>query len=255
MGERTSHPPGTVSWADLVTSDADAAKRFYGELLGWEFDDLPVGDGQVYSMAKVDALEVAALSGSDQPPHWNVYVTVGDVDAAAERAREHGGLVLAEPFDVLEAGRMAVVQDPTGAALAAWEPRSSIGARLVNVPGALTWADVMTPDPDTAARFYGGWLGWIVEEVPEAFGYRIIRNGDRATGGMQPLREDVVGPGVPPSWFPYFGVPDLDAARAQAEERGARTLAGPMPVPQGAFAVLADPQGAVFAIWAGEFED
>jgi predicted enzyme related to lactoylglutathione lyase len=256
MAERTSHPPGTLSWTDLVTGDSEAAKRFYGGLLGWEFDDMPAGEGIVYSMAKVGGLEVAALSqADDQPPHWNVYVTVEDVDAAAARAADLGATVLAEPFDVLDAGRMAVVRDPTGAVISAWEPRGSIGARLVNVPGAMTWADVLTPDPDAATRFYGEWLGWTVEEMPQAEGYRVISNGGRSNGGMQPLRPEIVGPDVPPNWFPYFGTEDLDTARAKVDEAGGRTIAGPIPVPQGRFAVIADPQGAVCALWSGRYDD
>src|SRR4051812_3794329 len=126
MGERTSHPPGTVSWADLSTRDAGAAKQFYGDLFGWEFEDLPAGDG-IYSMARRGGLEAAAVSEMpDQPPHWNVYITVEDADAAAARAAELGANVLAGPFDVMDAGRMAVIQDPTGAIVSAWEPRSSI---------------------------------------------------------------------------------------------------------------------------------
>ena len=256
MGERTSHPPGTISWTDLTTSDLDAAKRFYGGLLGWEFEDVPIGDGQVYSMAKLRGVEAAALSASaDQPPHWNVYVTVQSADDAAARARELGATILLEPFDVFDAGRMTVVQDPTGAAIAAWEPRGSIGARVVNGPGALSWADVMTPDPDAAARFYHEWLGWTTVEVPEAHGYRVIRNGDRSNGGMQPLDPQVVGPDVPPNWFPYFGVADLDAAMAYVDEAGGRTIAGPIPVPSGAFAIVADAQGAVCGLSAGTFDD
>jgi uncharacterized protein len=256
MGERTSHPPGTLSWADLATSDAEGAKRFYGELLGWEYEDLPVGDGQVYTMARVGGLEVAALSqAADQPPHWNVYVTVDEAAAAAARAAELGGTVLAEPFDVFEAGRMAVVQDPTGAILSAWQPGQSIGARLVNATGAMTWADVLTPDADAASRFYGAWLGWTVEEVPQAQGYRIITNGGRSNGGMQPLVREVLGPDARPGWTPYFGVDDLEAARGQVDELGGRVLVGPVPVPNGMFAVISDPQGAVCALWAGTYDD
>jgi uncharacterized protein len=256
MGERTSHPPGTLSWADLATSDAEGAKRFYGELLGWEYEDLPVGDGQVYTMARVGGLEVAALSqAADQPPHWNVYVTVDEAAAAAARAAELGGTVLAEPFDVFEAGRMAVVQDPTGAILSAWQPGQSIGARLVNATGAMTWADVLTPDADAASRFYGAWLGWTVEEVPQAQGYRIITNGGRSNGGMQPLVREVLGPDARPGWTPYFGVDDLEAARGQVDELGGRVLVGPVPVPNGTFAVISDPQGAVCALWAGTYDD
>ena len=116
MGERTSHPPGTLSWADLATTDAEAAKRFYAAILGWEFEDLPVGEGQVYSMARVDGLEVAALSQmGDQPPHWNVYVTVEEADAAAARAAELGGRVLVAVHD-RPPFRSAVIADPEGAA-------------------------------------------------------------------------------------------------------------------------------------------
>ncbi|MEA2286345.1 MAG: uncharacterized protein QOJ21_2388 [Solirubrobacteraceae bacterium] len=256
MAERTSHPPGTLSWTDLSTSDLDGAKRFYGELLGWGFDDQPIGDGMVYSLAKLRGLEAAAMSTTpDQPPHWNVYVTVESADASAARAAELGATLLAEPFDVFDAGRMFVIRDPTGPIIAAWQPGTSIGARVVNEPGAFTWADVVTPDPDAAARFYGDWIGWEVEEIPEAQGYRIIRNAGRSNGGMVPLRPEVVGPDVPPNWFPYFGTADLDAARDRVDEMGGRTLMGPIPVPSGAFAVVADPQGAAFALSAGTYDD
>src|SRR5919199_1095135 len=113
MGERTSYEPGTFSWAELATSDAGAAKEFYSRVFGWDYEDNPIGDGQVYSMAERDGRHVAALFGSDQPPHWNCYVTVESVDDTAARAKELDGKVMAEPFDVLDAGRMAVIADPT----------------------------------------------------------------------------------------------------------------------------------------------
>ena len=115
MGERTSYAPGTFSWAELVTSDAAAAKSFYSRVFGWEYDDTPIGDGQVYSMALRDGGQVAALYQSDQRPHWNCYVTVTSVDEATARAGERGGKILSEPFDVLDVGRMSVIGDPTGA--------------------------------------------------------------------------------------------------------------------------------------------
>jgi predicted enzyme related to lactoylglutathione lyase len=254
MGVRESHSPGTISWADLATSDLEAAKRFYTELFGWEFEDMPAGEGIVYSMARLGGGYVGAASQmQDQPPHWNVYVTVESADDATARAAELGANVMAEPFDVFDSGRMSVVQDPTGAIIATWEPRAHIGAQLVNAPGALTWADLVTPDVEAAARFYGDWLGWTTEEMPGAEGYRVIKNGARSNGGMVPMRPEMEG--TPPNWMPYFGVDDLDATRAVADDRGGRTLMGPMPVPVGSFAVMADPQGAVFALWQGTFED
>src|SRR4051812_30183032 len=107
MAERTSYPPGTFSWAELATSDAPAAKSFYATILGWEYDDVPIGDGMVYSMARLGGRSAAALFQSEQPPHWNNYVTVESVDASAARAAELGGTVTAEPFDVMDAGRSA----------------------------------------------------------------------------------------------------------------------------------------------------
>ena len=255
MGERTSYAPGTFSWAELATSDATAAKSFYTALFGWEYDDNPIGDGQVYSMALRDGRHVAALFSADEPPHWNCYVTVGDVDQAAARAREDGATVLAEPFDVMDVGRMAVIADPTGAALCLWEARSHPGAGLVNVPGAMTWNDLVTPDPDAAARFYGALFGWTTEEVPEAGGYRVIRNGERTNGGIMPLDPERMGAETPPNWLPYFGHEDVDRLVGDVEGLGGRLLNGPIRMLDGSIAVLADPQGAVFAVWTGEYDD
>src|SRR5918998_4241018 len=119
MGTRTSYEPGTFSWVDLATTDPAGAKRFYGELFGWEADDMPAGDGATYTMLRLGEHYVAGLAeqpederGQGIPPHWNNYVTVADVDASAERVGSLGGTVLAPPFDVLTAGRMCVVQDP-----------------------------------------------------------------------------------------------------------------------------------------------
>jgi predicted enzyme related to lactoylglutathione lyase len=255
MGERTSYAPGTFSWAELATSDGEAAKGFYATLFGWDYDDNPIGDGQVYSMARRDGRHVAALFDSEQPPHWNCYVTVESADDATARAGEHGATVMMEPFDVMEVGRMSVIADPTGAALCLWEPRSHIGASLVNTPGAMTWNDLVTPDPVAAARFYEALFGWTTEEVPDAGGYRVIRNRDRANGGMMPLDPQRMGPAAPPNWMPYFGHEDVERLVEEVGGLGGRVLTGPVRMPQGSIAVLADPQGAVFAVWTGEYED
>lgn len=252
MGQRTSYAPGTFSWSELATSDADSAKTFYAAVFGWEYDDNPIPGGQVYSMAKRDGRHVAAVFGSDQPPHWSCYVTVESVEETAGRAAELGGSVVAEPFDVMELGRMAVIADPAGAALCLWEPRQHIGAALVNTPGALTWNDLVTPDADAAARFYGELLGWTAEEIPDAGGYRVIRNGERANGGIQP--SDPAG-GTPPSWMPYFGHEDVDRLVGEIGDLGGRLYNGPVRMPQGSIAIFGDPQGAVFAAWTGQYED
>jgi predicted enzyme related to lactoylglutathione lyase len=249
MGERTSYPPGTLSWAELATSDADAAKAFYTRLFGWEYEDNPAGEeGQIYSMALRDGHHVAALFKADQPPHWNCYVTVASADETAAAAKANGGGVMAEPFDVMDVGRMAVITDPTGAALCLWEPRKHIGATLVNTPGAMTWNDLVTPDPEGAAEFYGKLFGWTFEEMPNAEGYRVIDNGGRSNGGVFPQDG-------PANWLPYFGHDDVDRLVGEIEELGGTHHMGPAQLPNGRIAVLADPQGAVFAVWTGEYDD
>ncbi|HWK27913.1 MAG TPA: VOC family protein [Solirubrobacter sp.] len=253
MAQRTSHAPGTFSWAELLTSDADAAKAFYARVFGWEYRDNPVGGGSVYTTALRDGLNAAALYTSEQLPHWNCYVTVASADAAAARAFELGATVQTQPFDILDVGRSATIVDPVGAELFLWEPRRHIGASIVNAPGALTWNDLITPDPAASARFYGDLFGWTTEEVPDAGGYRVIRNGERTNGGMLPLSPQIGS--VPPNWIPYFGHEDVDALAAEIATLGGAVLTGPMPMFSGAIAVFADPQGAAFAVWSGRYDD
>lgn len=259
MGERTEHRPGTFSWVDLSTTDPDGAKTFYTGLFGWRTSDDPIPGGGVYTMCRLGGKSVAGMSAQqDQereqgiPPHWNNYVTVASADDTATQASELGAHVLAGPFDVMDVGRMAVIADPTGAALCVWEPRKNIGAERVNEPGCLTWNDLNTNDAETARDFYGALFGWEFEKAPtDQVDYWIIKNGDRSNGGVMQVQQQ----GMPSVWFPYFAVEDVDAAKEQAESAGASTLAPPMDVPAGRFAVLRDPQGAAFAVFNGEFDD
>ncbi len=258
MGERTRHTPGTFCWTDLTTSDQPAAKAFYSGLLGWEADDMPVGDGAVYTMMRLDGHDVAAISPQQPqqreagvPPTWNSYVAVESADAVAERAGELGATVHAPAFDVLDAGRMAVIQDPQGAFFMAWEPRRHIGATLVNAPGALVWNELASPDLEASAAFYGDLFGWTIEPFeasPQP--YLSIRNGDANNGGIRELSP----PGVPPHWLVYLGCEDIDAALAKAEELGGTKMAGPIDIEISKFGIVQDPQGGVFALYAGQLE-
>jgi uncharacterized protein len=255
MGERTSHSPGTFSWTDLATTDTDAAKRFYTGLFGWDIDDRPIpGDG-VYTMLLRDGKEVAALFEGQEgmPTAWSSYVTVESADATAAKAADLGGTPMGDPFDVMDAGRMAVVQDPTGAVVSVWESRGSIGAQLVNVPGAITLNQLNTPDPESAQRFYEGLFGWRTEEMPGGDQpYWGIYNGDRMNGGMMQIPSD---PPVPPHWLVYFGTDDVDADAARIADEGGQVIVPPVDVPGGRILVAQDPQGAVFGLFAGRFDD
>jgi len=194
MSERTQYAPGTFSWADLSTTDQDAAKAFYSGLFGWQADDRPVGDGVVYSMMQLRGKDAAAISPQPQqqaeagvPPMWNSYITVEDADATAARAGELGATVHAPPFDVMDVGRMAVIQDPQGAFFMLWQPKSHIGAGLVNEPGALCWNELQSPDVDASATFYGDLFGWETQQFegsPDP--YLVVMNNGRGNGAISP---------------------------------------------------------------------
>ena len=258
MGERSSHPPGTFSWTDLTTADQEGAKSFYCDLLGWQADDQPVGDGITYTMMSIGGKSVAAVSPQRQdqqgmPPFWMSYVTVEDADATAAKAAELGGTVVAEPFDVFDVGRMAVVQDPQGAFFAVWQPGQSIGAELVNAPGALTLNQLNTSDPDAAGRFYSALFGWEVAQVGDTTQpYWGIYNQGTMNGGMMSLPE---GGRAPPHWLVYFGTESLDRSLDSIGALGGETVVPASPVPGGRIAVARDPQGAYFALWEGQLDD
>jgi uncharacterized protein len=260
MGERTEYAPGTFCWVELTTTDQEAAKAFYGGLLGWKADDRPVGEGgYVYSMMQVDGKNVGAIAlQPDQqreagaPPVWNSYISVADADATVERAKELGATVHAPAFDVMDVGRMAVIQDPQGAFFEIWQPKAHFGASLVNAPGALVWNELGSPDLDASSAFYSALFGWTIAPF-EGGGdepYLAIKVGEANNGGIRPLNQ----PGPPPHWLAYFGVEDIDAALERVRELGGAVHAGPIDIRIAKIAVVADPQGAMFALYAGALE-
>lgn len=266
MGTRAKYEPGTFCWTDLSTRDPDAAKRFYAELLGWEYDDQPA-NGSVYSMARRYGADVAAIYGQEEaeraqgvPPHWNNYVSTEDADGTAARAKELGGSVLAEPFDIFESGRMAVIADPAGAVFCVWQPREHIGAGHVNDVGCLTWNDLSTSDPERAKTFYSELFGWRFEAMETGDGpqYWTIRHDGAASGingGVRALSSQESDAGVPPNWMPYFTVESVEATNEQVRASGGEILYGPAQVGAGTISVLKDPTGGVFAVFEGEVDD
>ncbi len=257
MGERTKYTPGTFCWTDLATTDQPAAKQFYSELFGWSAVDNPVGEGVVYSMMQIGGKDVGAISPQPQqmaeagvPPLWNSYVSVESADAAADRAQKLGATIQSPAFDVMDVGRMAVIQDPQGAAFMVWEPKQHFGAGLVNAPGALSWDELVSTDPEASAEFYRELFGWKVVPFEGMEGYLGIQNSDgHSNGGIRAATEN-----EPSYWLVYFGADDADASAAKANELGATTLAQ-MDIGVGKIAALQDPQGAVFALYAGRFDD
>ena len=254
MGTRERYEPGTFSWADLGTDDPEAAKAFYAGLFGWGTEDVPMGERGPYTMCTLGDGVVCAIYGRETaagPPAWLSYVTVADADAAVAAARAAGALGAQDAFDVFDAGRMAVVQDPTGAHFAVWQPGTSIGATLVNVPGALCLNQLHTSDPAGAAAFYTEVFGWRIEQVgTDPAPYWGIWNGEGLNGGMMSLP-----PGSPGShWLVYFATDDIDATAARTGDLGGQVVLPPTPVPGGRIAVATDPTGATFAFLEGNLD-
>jgi hypothetical protein len=253
MGERDAYSAGTFCWADLGTTDATAAREFYTGLFGWEPEALPAGEGGVYVMFRREGRDTAALyemgetERNQLSAHWSSYVSVEDVEAIAARAAELGASVVAEPFDVMDSGRMAVLRDPTGAHLHLWQPGRHIGAGRVNEPGCLVWNELATPDVERASAFYRDLLGWEIES--DATGYATIRNAGGLNGGMRPLRD-----GEPPNWLLYFSVPAVDDAAAHVRASGGELVVEPMEATAGRIAVIRDPQGAMLAVYEGDVD-
>jgi len=252
MPVRTSYAQGTPNWVDLQTTNQNAAKAFYGGLFGWTFDDQQMPQGGAYSMAKLGDEQVAAIApqppevaAAGAPPMWNTYLAVDSADDAVGKVEAAGGQVAMAPFDVMDAGRMAFVLDPSGAAVAFWQAGQHIGATLVNEPGTVTWNELITTEP-SAAKFYEQVLGMTTATMPEmGMGdYTLFQVNGEAVGGTTPPQM----PGVPNHWHVYFAVADADATAAKVTELGGSMLAEPFDTPAGRMAVARDPHGAVFSI-------
>ena len=258
MADFTSHAPGTFSWPELSTTDQKAAVAFYKALFGWGTNDVPMGPTEVYSIFQMRGKPVgaAATQQADErkmgvPPHWNAYVAVADVDESAKQAVSLGGRLLAGPFDVMDAGRMAVIQDPTGAVFQLWTAKRSIGAEILNEPGALCWTELNTRDTKAAEAFYTKLFGWTAKHsAPGApMEYTEFKVHGQSNIGMMPMVPQMPKE-VPSYWMPYFQVTDTDASVAKVTQLGGKVMVPPTDIPNaGRFAIVGDPQGAVFAVF------
>jgi predicted enzyme related to lactoylglutathione lyase len=256
MTNINKHPAGSFCWIELHTTDQPAAKGFYGSLFGWEPQDMPMGPNDFYTIFKLQGRDAAAgctLRPEELthkvPPHWMIYIAVDNADASVAKAQQLGGTILAPAFDVMDAGRMAVIQDPTGAVFCPWQANKNAGIGIAAVAGTLCWADLSTPDVKRASDFYSGLFGWQVAADPkDSSGYLHIKNGEHFIGGVPPSAHRL--PGVPAHWMAYFLVDDVDAVASKAKQTGAKLYVPPMTVEGvGRMSIIADPQGAVFAIF------
>lgn len=249
VGEVTTYPNGHFCWVDLGTTDVPGARTFYGELFGWEFQSVPAGDSNTYTLCQLDGKDVAGIHqhAEEEGSKWSSYISVDDVEAATAQARVLGASMVVEPLDVPGSARMAVIRDPSRAEVALWQQEGYSGARLVNQVGAWSWNELVTPDLDGAKDFYGQLFGWELEgaaaDIPR-IGFSL---GDFLIAGAHVPQP---GEGDDPRWTVSFLVADADESVAQVQELGGSILIPPMEIPIGKFSVVADSAGASFTVAA-----
>ncbi len=256
MPRADSWDVGVPAWVDVSTTDPAAARRFYRSLFGWDCEDRFDGDTLVYTMLRLHGRHAAGLGAlpSDAAargatPAWTTHIAVADTDATALAVANAGGRVLRPPMDVSDAGRTALFEDSAGAAFAVWQPGTHAGAAVVNEPGSLCWNELSTTDPKAAMEFYGTVFGWSArhDDTADQAPYTEFHLGGRTIAGMT----DSSGEGSGDShWLTYFAVNDCDGTVEKAIAHGGDVLVPPIDVPPGRYAVLRDPQGAVFGVIA-----
>ncbi len=249
MPQISSYLPGAPCWVDLATTDPADARRFYGELFGW---DVQVGGEELghYSMCMLGDDIAAGMAGEPistpgMTPGWTVYLASADVAATTEAITAHGGTVVMGPMDVMDFGGLAVAIDPTGAMVGVWEARQHPGATVVGQPGAVAWNDLATTDVESATAFYrGAWgVGFEPMEGEGEGDYQLMTVGEAQVGGVLTAEG-------PPAWRTFFSVADADAARETVRRLGGSADQEPYDTPYGRMAEVRDPQGAFFVLVA-----
>lgn len=247
--------PGRFAWHELMTTDPDAAKAFYGAVVGW--GSMAWGEDQSYTLWLKGEMPVGGLmalpdevKAAGIPPHWLTYISVPDTDASAAQATQLGGKVLKPPFSVPSVGRMAVLSDPQGAVFLLYTSEHEMGPDAMPEVGEFSWHELATTDIEGAVRFYSAMFGWEKRDAIDmgpAGPYQMYG----LPGSPMPIGGIYTKPAEVPvcNWLPYAMVKSADDSVATATARGGKVIHGPMEVPGGdRVAVMIDPQGAVFAV-------
>jgi hypothetical protein len=247
----TKYRQGVPNWVDVSTPDIDASVAFYEGLFGWTGVDQGADAGR-YHLFELDGHNVAGLGPvqvEGQPAAWTTYLAVDDIDAALTGVADAGGTVLMPAVEIFTSGSMAVVLDPSGAAVALWQAGDHIGCQRVNEPNCAVWNELTTRDADAAQSFYTSVFGSSFASMDDAgdSAYRLMSVGERVVAGVQPMIGDIWGD-LPSHWMTYFAVDDVDAAVARAVELGGAVRVPGEDNPMGRFSVVADPVGAVFTV-------
>lgn len=251
------YPNGFLGWIDLMTRDTGRATEFYEGLFGWTHVEQPTPMGPPYTQFYKDGKLVCGMSPmmpgvpEQVGAFWNSYVIVEDIEATVDRVLPARGTVMMAPMDVMDQGRMAMISDPTGAALGLWQPGTHEGAEVFNVPGSLTWNELQTRDIDAALPFYEEVFGWEWTDGPDS-GYHVANVA--AKQGEDKSNAGAMGtpPGVPDEapnvWLVYFAVDDCDTSMAAAADLGGQVFLPAMQMGPGRFGGLIDPTGGMFLV-------
>jgi predicted enzyme related to lactoylglutathione lyase len=247
----TPWPAGTPCWVDLGADDVTRAKVFYETLFGWETLVGPPESGG-YVMCQLQGRPVAGIGPKmgpgEAPAAWTTYLASDDADATAASIGAAGGQVLAEPFDVMDVGRMSVAADPGGAVFGIWQPGTHTGMQLANEPGSVCWNENMSRSFDANKAFYHAVFGYDYDDMSsDDFSYAAFKTSANPSGGIGDLG-DLAPAETPAHWRTYFGVSDTDEIVEAVTKLGGQVVAPPWDTPYGRMAILSDDQGAVFAV-------
>jgi uncharacterized protein len=239
------------AWHDLMTTDVEASKIFYGKVVGWDFTLQPPD----YFVANAGGKGMGGImpippEAKGMPPFWAGYVYTPDVDATCKEVTRLGGKIYRDAWDIPGVIRIAIITDPTGAMLNLMQPlmQNDAGMPEAGSVGTVGWNELLTTDPEAAFDFYAKLFGWTKGagvEMPGIGTYQVVQIDGKDSVGMMKKPK-----AMPNSfWSYYFQVDGIDAGSARIKENGGTVMMGPYQVPGGSWIVTGtDPQGAFFSL-------
>lgn len=261
--ENTNHPHGVFCWSELCTHNWAEGKHFYTELFGWGSDDQLIGDDLYYTMLQKQDDDIVAMyqmpedqNKSGVPSHWLAYIAVDDIDNVAEKAKQLGAEIIVGPHDVMDAGRMVLLNEPGGALFALWQGNKHKGCQRLNELNTPYWYELASRNSAKSRNFYCLLLGWESETKPmEGMDYTLFKVAGKPIAGMIEMTQEWPDD-IPAHWMIYFAVADCDDTAIKAQQLGGEVCVPPTDIPEvGRFSVITDPQGAVFSIMTSTMDD
>jgi uncharacterized protein len=249
MPTRESAPVGAPIWVDVMSTDVEVTRSFYGELFGWTSDEPNPEMGGYFNFYQGGVRIAGGMSAT--PPEgqdvWSVHLNTEDAAKTVELAVANGGQVIVPVMPVMDLGTMAAVSDPSGAMIGSWQPGTHKGFGIMGEPGAPSWFELLTRDYQRAVPFYRDVFHWethVEGDTPE-FRYTTLTISEEQYAGIMDA-SGFLPDGVPSHWLVYFGAADTDEALAHAVKLGGAIIDPAVDTPYGRLGMAADPNGARF---------